>query len=179
MARRPMAAAAAAQGKSHGRPQFPGFHGTGPRVGRVFEYNFPYAVTVRKGESAMLPFLQQKISARKLLIYCRSRCAQHPHERRRDSPTTRARRWTAGRSRSSTAGAYGGEALMETLKASDKRLISYAVDLGTRITTQFDSSSESFARSTSSAACSRPPGAPGNPDLHHPQRRPETEDADR
>ncbi len=39
------------------------------------------------------------------------------------------------------ASAYAGEALMETLKASDKRLISYAVDLGTRITTQFDSTS--------------------------------------
>jgi murein L,D-transpeptidase YcbB/YkuD len=37
------------------------------------------------------------------------------------------------------AGAYGGEALVETLKTGDKRLISYAVDLGTRITTQFDS----------------------------------------
>src|SRR5678815_632943 len=36
-------------------------------------------------------------------------------------------------------GAYGGEALVETLKAGDKRLISYAVDLGTRITTLFDS----------------------------------------
>ena len=32
-----------------------------------------------------------------------------------------------------------GEALIETLKMVDKRLISYAVDLGTRITTQFDS----------------------------------------
>src|ERR1019366_1773204 len=36
-------------------------------------------------------------------------------------------------------GAYGGEALMETLKAADKRLISYAVDLGTRITEAFNS----------------------------------------
>jgi chaperonin cofactor prefoldin len=34
-------------------------------------------------------------------------------------------------------GAYGGEALMETLKSGDKRLISYAVDLGTRVTTAF------------------------------------------
>ncbi len=36
-------------------------------------------------------------------------------------------------------GAYGGEALVETLKSGDKRLISYAVDLGTRITTLYDS----------------------------------------
>ena len=38
------------------------------------------------------------------------------------------------------AGSYAGEALVETLKAGDKRLISYGVDLGTRVTTAFDSS---------------------------------------
>jgi DNA repair exonuclease SbcCD ATPase subunit len=38
--------------------------------------------------------------------------------------------------------AYAGEALMETLKAGDKRLISYGVDLGTRVTTQFDSKND-------------------------------------
>ena len=37
------------------------------------------------------------------------------------------------------AASYAGEALMTTLKTGDKRLISYAVDLGTRITTKFDS----------------------------------------
>jgi hypothetical protein len=40
------------------------------------------------------------------------------------------------------AGAYAGEALMETIKSGDKRLISYAVDLGTRITAAFDSSNK-------------------------------------
>ncbi len=38
------------------------------------------------------------------------------------------------------AASYAGEALMTTLKTGDKRLISYAVDLGTRVTTKFDSS---------------------------------------
>ena len=37
------------------------------------------------------------------------------------------------------AGAYAGEALVETVKAGDKRLISYGVDLGTRITSKLDS----------------------------------------
>ncbi len=41
----------------------------GRELGELFEYNFATPVTVRKGESAMLPFLQQKIAARKLLIY--------------------------------------------------------------------------------------------------------------
>ena len=39
-------------------------------------------------------------------------------------------------------GSYAGEALMETVKTGDKRLISYAVDLGTRITPAFESSSK-------------------------------------
>ena len=38
------------------------------------------------------------------------------------------------------AGVYAGEALVETLKAGDKRLIGYGVDLGTRISTLWDSS---------------------------------------
>jgi chromosome segregation ATPase len=38
------------------------------------------------------------------------------------------------------AGAYAGEALVETLKAGDKRLIGYGVDLGMRISTKWDSS---------------------------------------
>jgi hypothetical protein len=37
------------------------------------------------------------------------------------------------------ANTYAGEALVETLKAGDKRLISYGVDLGTRISTGWDS----------------------------------------
>jgi flagellar biosynthesis chaperone FliJ len=38
-------------------------------------------------------------------------------------------------------GAYAGESLMETLTTGDKRLVSYAVDLGTRVTTAFGSDS--------------------------------------
>jgi hypothetical protein len=40
-------------------------------------------------------------------------------------------------------GAYAGEALVETVKAGDRRLIGYAVDYGTRITRDFDSGEES------------------------------------
>ena len=38
------------------------------------------------------------------------------------------------------ANTYAGEALVETLKAGDKRLITYGIDLGARVTTAFDSS---------------------------------------
>ena len=37
-------------------------------MGDLFEYRLAQPVTIRKSESAMLPCLQQKIDARKLLI---------------------------------------------------------------------------------------------------------------
>jgi hypothetical protein len=109
-------------------------------LGELFEYNFPSAVTVRKGESAMLPFLQQKITARKLLIYSDPSSA-HPLNAAELTNDT-GKTLDGGPITVYDSGAYGGEALMETLKATDKRLISYAVDLGTRITTQFGSNRE-------------------------------------
>lgn len=108
-------------------------------LGELFEYNFATPVTVKKSESAMLPFLQQKIAARKLLIYSdpRSQNPMNAVELTNDTGKT----LDGGPVTVYETSAYAGEALMETLKASDKRLISYAVDLGTRITTQFDSTS--------------------------------------
>ena len=38
-------------------------------VGDLFEYRLSQPVTIRKNESAMLPFVEQKIDGRKLLIY--------------------------------------------------------------------------------------------------------------
>ena len=106
-------------------------------LGDLFEYRIAQPVTIRKNESAMLPFLQQTIEARKLLIYS-DHSSQHPTNaaeltnstrqdarRRPDHGLRRRRLWRRG--------------LMETLKAGDKRLISYAVDLGTRITEAFGS----------------------------------------
>lgn len=107
-------------------------------LGELFEYRFSSPVTVRKSESSMLPFLQQQVAARKLLIYTDG-SGQHPMNAAEISNST-GKTLDGGPITVFDANAYAGEALMETLKASDKRLISYAVDLGTRITTAFDSS---------------------------------------
>ena len=112
---------------------------TGPatEIADLFEYSIATPVTVRKDESAMMPFLQQKVSARKLIIY---------------SDPTRPNPFNAAELTNNTgktldggpitvfdAGTYAGEALVETVKNLDKRFISYGVDLGTRITTNIDS----------------------------------------
>jgi len=106
-------------------------------VGELFEYRIAQPVTIRKGESAMLPFLQQAIEARKLLIWS-DHSSEHPTNAAELTNST-GKVLDGGPVTVYDCGSYAGEALMETLKAGDKRLVSYAVDLGTRITSAFDS----------------------------------------
>ena len=106
-------------------------------LGELFEYRIAQPVTIRKDESAMLPFLQQAIEGRKLLIYS-DHSSQHPTNAA-ELTNSSGKTLDGGPITVYDGGAYGGEALMETLKAGDKRLISYAVDLGTRITDAFNS----------------------------------------
>ena len=110
----------------------------GRDAGDLFEYSFSSPVTVKKGESAMLPFLQQKLGARKLLIYEES-FGVNPQNAAELTNST-GKTLDGGPITVYDTGTYAGEALVETVKAGDKRLISYGVDLGTRITTKFDSS---------------------------------------
>jgi hypothetical protein len=110
----------------------------GRDAGDLFEYSFSSPVTVKKGESAMLPFLQQKLGARKLLIY-QENFGVNPQNAAELTNST-GKTLDGGPITVYDAGTYAGEALVETVKAGDKRLISYGVDLGTRITTKFDSS---------------------------------------
>ncbi len=110
---------------------------TGATLGELFEYNFAAPVTIKKNQSAMLPFLQDKVAARKLLIYS-ERDGEHPVNAAEVTNNT-SKTLDGGPITVYEAGAYAGEALFETLKAGDKRLIGYAVDYGTRVTTAFDS----------------------------------------
>jgi hypothetical protein len=110
----------------------------GREAGELFEYSFASPVTVKQGESAMLPFLQQKIGARKLLVYSES-YGLNPRDAAELTNIT-GKTLDGGPITVYDAGSYAGEALVETLPMGDKRLISYGVDLGTRITTAFDSS---------------------------------------
>jgi len=110
----------------------------GRDLGDLFEYRFGAPVTVKKNESAMLPFLQQKLGSRKLLIFTYGQPNQNPMSSA-EITNSSGKTLDGGPITVFDAGAYAGEALMETLKASDKRLISYAVDLGTRVTTNIDS----------------------------------------
>jgi chaperonin cofactor prefoldin len=106
-------------------------------LGELFEYRIAQPVTIRRNQSAMLPFLQQPVEARKLLIYS-DHSSTHPTDAA-ELVNNSGKALDGGPITIYDGGVYGGEALMETLKTGDRRLISYAVDLGTRITEAFGS----------------------------------------
>jgi hypothetical protein len=111
--------------------------GPAQEIADLFEYDIATPITVRKDESAMMPFLQQKVSARKLIIYSD---ASRPNPFNAAELTNNTgKTLDGGPITVFDAGAYAGEALVETVKNSDKRFISYGVDLGTRISTNLDS----------------------------------------
>src|ERR1035438_7044786 len=90
----------------------------GRELGDLFEYRIAQPVTIRKNESAVLHFLQQTIEGRKLLIYS-DHSSQHPTNAA-ELTNSSGKTLDGGPITVYDAGAYAGEALMETLKASDK-----------------------------------------------------------
>ena len=144
-------------------------------LGDLFEYRFDAPVTIRKNESAMLPFLQQKIAARKLLIYSES-YGQNPMSAAELTNNT-GKTLDGGPITIFESAGYGGEALMNTTKNADKRLISYAVDLGTRIGTKEDSGDAPPPRSARQPRRDHEKLRARHEDVHYPQRRPARENA--
>jgi len=99
------------------------------QLGDLFEYKLKEPITIRKNQSAMVPILNGEVQAEKVSLWNAS------------SGATRALRaiWlTNATGNTLDAGsfsivegqAFAGEGLMESLKAGERRLLSYAVDLG-------------------------------------------------
>lgn len=99
-------------------------------IGELFEYRFDKPVTVPKSESAMFPFIAQKIDARRLIVW---RDGVNPLNAAELINKT-GKTLDGGPLTVFEAGSYAGEALVETMKQGDRRLIAFSADQGTRVT---------------------------------------------
>ena len=106
---------------------------TGKEVGDLFEYRIDQPVTVHRDRSALIPILQTKMVGERVSIFNEAV--------RRDRPlggmlleNTSTLTLEDGAMTVLDSDAYAGEALMERLKPGEKRLISFALDLGTLVT---------------------------------------------
>ncbi len=104
----------------------------GSDLGDLFEYKLKDRVTIHKNESALVPIVQTHVAAEKVSLWNSSLGTPRP---------LRAL-WLTNSSALTLDGGsftvlenetYAGEGLTEAIKPDEKRLISYAADLGVRV----------------------------------------------
>lgn len=113
---------------------------TGDEVGDLFEYKIEQPITVMRDRSALIPIVQTKMDGERVSIYNETV--------RRDRPmggmkliNTTSLTLEGGSLTVLDGDAYAGEALMERLKPKEQRFISFALDLGTLVTTRQEADS--------------------------------------
>jgi hypothetical protein len=108
-------------------------------LGELFEYRIDRPVDVPRNQSAMIPFVQTAVKVERVLFYTPGTAAGHPYDAVLLENTS-GKTLDGGAITVIIGGEYAGEALVETMKPGDSRPVTFAVDLGTRITTAFDTS---------------------------------------
>jgi hypothetical protein len=98
-------------------------------LGDLFEYKIKEPITLRKNQSALVPILSAEIDAEKISLWNRPSGSGRPL--RAVWLTNSSGLTLDGGSMSLIDGdAFAGEGLLEPLKPGEKRLLSYAADLG-------------------------------------------------
>jgi hypothetical protein len=109
----------------------------GGEVGDLFEYQIEQPVTVRRDRSALIPILQTRMEGARVSVFNQSAGRTRPMSGlllKNTSPLT----LEGGALTVIDGDAYAGEALLERLKPEEKRLVSFALDLGTLVTVRED-----------------------------------------
>ena len=96
-------------------------------LGDLFEYKLQDHVTIRKNQSALVPILQARIDAEKVSVWNPS---QSSVLRALWLDNTSALTFDGGSFNVLEGDAFAGEGLMDPIKPGEKRLLSYAADLG-------------------------------------------------
>ena len=105
----------------------------GNEIGDLFEYQIENPVTVHRNRSALIPIVQTKMDGERISIYNESARKDRPMSGMLLTNLTPLT-FEGGSLTVIDGNAYAGEALMERLKPKERRLISFALDLGTTVT---------------------------------------------
>ena len=109
----------------------------GSQLGDLFEYKVKDRVTIRKNESAMVPIVQTEITAEKVSLWNAGLGTPRPLRAlwfTNTSPLV----LDGGSFNVIEGAAFGGEGLIESIQPSEKRLLSYAADLGMQVVAKQD-----------------------------------------
>jgi hypothetical protein len=102
------------------------------QVGDLFEYGIEKPVTVRRNQSALVPIVLKPFAGRSVLLYQKAARAENPI-RCVEFENTTGLTLEGGPVTVLEEGSYVGEAMLDTLKPGEKRLVGYAVQLAVRV----------------------------------------------
>jgi hypothetical protein len=109
----------------------------GNQLGDLFEYKLQDHVTIRKNESAMVPIVQTEITTEKVSLWNAGLGTPRPL-RALWFTNTSSLVLDGGSFNVIEGSAFGGEGLLESIQPGEKRLISYAADLGMQVVAKQD-----------------------------------------
>ncbi len=110
-------------------------------IGDLFEYRVDHPVTILRNNSALLPIVSARVDGEKVALYNESIRAANPLSTVRLTNTT-GLTLEAGPVTVLEAETYAGESQLASLKPNERRYVSYAVDLGVKASTKYDTESE-------------------------------------
>ena len=110
----------------------------GLSLGDLFQYKLKDRVTIHKNESALVPILQTHVAAEKVSLWNSSLGSERPL-RALWLTNSSALTLDGGSFTVLEDNSFAGEGLTDPIKPNEKRLISYAADLGVRVTENVES----------------------------------------
>ncbi len=99
------------------------------KIGDLFEYEIEHPVTIQRNQSALVPIVLRDFEGRAVLLYNKLNRAANPM-RCVEFKNTTGLTLEGGPITVIEAGAYVGEAMLETIKPDEQRLVPFAVELG-------------------------------------------------
>ena len=117
----------------------------GNALGDLFEYKLKERVTIRKNQSALVPILQTEVAAEKVSLWSESLGVPRPL-RALWLTNTSTLTLDGGSFNVLDSNTFGGEGLTEAVKPGERRLLSYATDLGLLVDTKAESARERVTR---------------------------------
>jgi hypothetical protein len=115
------------------------------QVGDLFEFVIERPVTVRRNQSALVPIVLKPFTGKPVLLYQKHARAENPI-RCVEFENTTGLTLEGGPVTVLDSGSYAGEAMLDTLKPMERRLIGYAVELAVRVTDTIDTTDSTDVR---------------------------------
>jgi hypothetical protein len=115
------------------------------KLGDLFEYAIEHPVTIRRNQSALVPIVLRDFCGRPVLLYNKATRAENPL-RCVEFENTTGLTLEGGPVTVLEGGSYVGEAMLDTLKPAETRLVPFAVELSVRVLDNVDSHEERVQR---------------------------------